>query len=411
MTEGLGRRISHIAPGRFHHIDLCRQLEQREVLDKFFVAYPTSKLKKDGLPMGRVMSFPYIWPLYMLLSQAGLSLTPFARLAKTTAESTLSKFAAKNLDASDALIALACSGLEAGRKMKEKGGIWICDRPCTHIKYQDDVLREEHEYWGVPYVPIDETTVWRELQEYEEADKIVVPSSFAYDSFVEYGVPAEKVVKIPYGVAISEFYPIKRKEEKVFRVLFVGGVNMRKGVGHLVSAMSRLKGPVELVLVGSVSPNLQSIMSSLDMNNVRVVGRQGRHAVKRWMQNSDVLVLPSIEDGFGLVLAEALACGCPVIGTTHTGIREIVDDGVEGMVVPPRDVPALSDALQALMDDRKLLARMREAGLAKVQHLRGWDAYGDAVVTLVEEMLVGKSVSVARRPEVPSPAGASSEPC
>jgi glycosyltransferase involved in cell wall biosynthesis len=95
------------------------------------------------------------------------------------------------------------------------------------------------------------------------------------------------------------------------------------------------------------------------------------------MSESHVLVLPSIEDGFGLVLSQALACGCPIVASTNTGGDDLITDGVEGFIVPARDVAALAARLQQLADDPALRRRMSEAALARVKHLGGWRQYGD----------------------------------
>jgi glycosyltransferase involved in cell wall biosynthesis len=107
------------------------------------------------------------------------------------------------------------------------------------------------------------------------------------------------------------------------------------------------------------------------------------------MHASDVLVLPSIEDGFGLVMAEAMACGCAIISSTNTGGSDLYTDGVEGYIVPIRDPKALADRLQQLVEDRDLLARMRRAAKAKVAQIGGWSDYGDRWASLLQE-LTGK---------------------
>jgi glycosyltransferase involved in cell wall biosynthesis len=93
---------------------------------------------------------------------------------------------------------------------------------------------------------------------------------------------------------------------------------------------------------------------------------------------ASVFVLPSIEEGFGMVLGEAMACGCPVIASTNTGASELISDGTEGFIVPIRSPEVIADRLQQLADEPELRHRMGRAALARVQKLGGWDAYGDA---------------------------------
>jgi glycosyltransferase involved in cell wall biosynthesis len=95
------------------------------------------------------------------------------------------------------------------------------------------------------------------------------------------------------------------------------------------------------------------------------------------MDRSHALVLPSVEEGLALVMAQAMACGCPVIATVATGAEDLFTDGVEGFIVPDRDVTALAARMQQLSDDQTLHSQMRAAALERVKALGGWDDYGD----------------------------------
>ena len=101
------------------------------------------------------------------------------------------------------------------------------------------------------------------------------------------------------------------------------------------------------------------------------------------MSRSHVFVLPSIEDGFGMVLVEALACGCPVIGTTHTGLPDLVEEGREGFVVPIRDSLALADRMERLCQDPSRRQRMGAAALERVSQIGGWNDYGNSFVGML----------------------------
>jgi glycosyltransferase involved in cell wall biosynthesis len=107
------------------------------------------------------------------------------------------------------------------------------------------------------------------------------------------------------------------------------------------------------------------------------------------MSRSHALVLPSIEDGFGLVLSEAMACGCPPIASNNTGAEDLFTDGVEGFLVPIRDPAAITARLQQLADSPELQRRMSAAALARVRSLGGWTDYGDRWESLLHT-LTGK---------------------
>ncbi len=98
-------------------------------------------------------------------------------------------------------------------------------------------MAEEHSLWKVPYRQIDARVVERELQEYQECDLIAVPSDFVYRTFIEKGVAKEKLRLVPYGVDLSLFRPVP-KRDKTFRVISVGHLCLRKGIPYLVRAAS-----------------------------------------------------------------------------------------------------------------------------------------------------------------------------
>jgi alpha-maltose-1-phosphate synthase len=104
------------------------------------------------------------------------------------------------------------------------------------------------------------------------------------------------------------------------------------------------------------------------------------------MRLSHVLVLPSVEEGLGLVQSQAMATGCPVIASAATGAEDLFTDGVEGFIVPNRDPAALADRLQQLADDPILQKQMSAAALARVKLLGGWDHYGDQWDTLLHTL-------------------------
>jgi glycosyltransferase involved in cell wall biosynthesis len=126
-----------------------------------------------------------------------------------------------------------------------------------------------------------------------------------------------------------------------------------------------------------VAVELKTILSKLPRENVEFVGNLPQAELARCMSTSHLLVLPSLEEGLALVQAQAMACGCPVLASTNTGSEDLFTDGVDGFIVPIRDVEALRDRMQQLADDSDLQRRMGELSLARVRHMGGWSQYGD----------------------------------
>jgi starch synthase len=135
-----------------------------------------------------------------------------------------------------------------------------------------------------------------------------------------------------------------------------------------------------------MSPEIATLLPSLPREHVEFLGSVPQARLPQIMSESHILVLPSIEEGLALVQAQALACGCPVLGTTNSGAEDLLTDGVEGFVLPIRDVPALTSRMQQLADDPALQQRMSEAALARVRHIGGWRHYGDQWETLLNKL-------------------------
>jgi glycosyltransferase involved in cell wall biosynthesis len=303
---------------------------------------------------------------------------------------TFDAHVASRLPQCDVFVGQSGSALESGRKAHALGARYVCDRGPIHIRAQDQLLREEYERWGVPFAGIDPRIIEREEAEYAEADRITVASSFSLRSFIEQGVPKAKLRKVPYGVDLSQFHPAGSPDSARFDVLFVGAVSLQKGVPYLLEAFRRVQHPKKsLTFAGSFAHELIEALRrhGLWLDEARVIGHVPKSKLKYLISRSHVLVLPSIQDGFGLVLAEAMACGCAVIGTQNTGAPDLVTDAQDGFVVPIRDGEALAARLQYLADEPERRAELGEHGLQRVRLEGGWRSYGDQAMSVYQEAL------------------------
>jgi glycosyltransferase involved in cell wall biosynthesis len=372
-------RVVQCCVGKFHHFDLARQLHERGLLAAIFTGYPQWKLRGEGLPRQKVRTFPWLQTIYMGKGRLGLTHAWFDRELAWWSREAIDWYCARTLPECDILVGISGCGLRAGREIQRRGGRHVCDRGSAHIRAQDRLLREEFERWREPYSGIDPRSVEKELSEYAQADAITVPSEFARKSFLAEGLPAEKVHLIPYGVDLSRFSKCGDPARASFDVLFVGGVSIRKGVPHLLEAFERFRHPAKsLTIVGAVQPEMRRFVNSCRARQVVFMGALPQRELPALMSRSHVLALPSVEDGFGLVMAQAMACGCPVIASENTGGRDLFQDGVEGFVVPIRDPAALASRLQQMADTPSLRDAMAAEALRRVQRVGGWRAYGDA---------------------------------
>jgi glycosyltransferase involved in cell wall biosynthesis len=201
--------------------------------------------------------------------------------------------------------------------------------------------------WGISSSWLNEAQYKKTMAEYERADRIFVHSEYTRQSFLDAGIPAAKLQRTHLRPA-PRFQPwTTRPNDGIFRVAYVGRVDVTKGIPVLLKAFSSLPGPVELTVVGGWPT------------------RQMKHFWAPWLegttnihfapgdplpvlQAADVFVHPSYEDGFGYAPMEAMACGVPVIVTEDTGMKEYITEGINGYVVPTGDIDALRDRLDHL---------------------------------------------------------------
>ncbi len=375
--------------GTFHHFDLARELDARGYLKRINSTFPWRRLEREGLDREKVRMFPWIHTPQLVLRCRGMLSDGINRDIAWAMFRSFDAWMARTLPSCDVFVGHSSTGLETGRRVQQMGGKYVCDRGGSHIRYQDRILREEFKIWGLePEVIVDPRIIRREEAEYEQADAITVPSEFARRSFVEMGVPAERLHKIPYGVRLDRFRRVTVPPADRFEVLFVGSVSLQKGIPWLLQAVKQLRHPRKrLRVVGAIQAELKGLLGRLPQESVEFLGPIPQDQLPAIMSGSHVMVLPSVQEGFGMVMGQAMACGCPVISSCNTGGEDLFTDGVEGFIVPIRSPEAIAAKLQELADDRALQQRMGEAALAKVQRIGGWREYGDAWVKLLSEVM------------------------
>lgn len=264
-------------------------------------------------------------------------------------------------------------GLRSLLRAREMGAVTVVERASCHPLYQAEVLAEEYRRWGLIWRH-PQPALRRALAEIERADYVLVPSDFARQTFLERGYPAERLLQVPFGVDTERFHPSPEREKGPFRVLYVGQISPNKGVPYLLEAWRRLRwSDSELWLVGRMGHEMKALLRRYhDLAGVRWYGHVADPVAL--YQQTDVFCFPSLQEGSALVTYEALACGLPVITTPNAG--SVVRHGVEGLLVPMRDVEALVQSLQHLRDDAALRRSMGQAARQRAEAYP-WERYED----------------------------------
>jgi starch synthase len=376
-------KICIASAGPYHAFDLARQMDRLGHLAHLYTAYPSWRV--EGLPKESVSTFPWLMAPTMIANKFG-----FNRVRdnlNVPMIETFDRWMAERIAPCDVFHCLSSFGLQSHRAAQSQyRALTVCDRGSMHIEVQNEILAEEFARFGAKYPGIDARVVDRELEEYALCDLIMTPSSSALRSFIEKGVPREKLRLNPYGVDLAMFHR-EPKRDRTFRVLFVGTVSLQKGLPYLFDAMVGLGHPdVELVVIGALEPEMRPIMAKYD-GMFRYIGVVARPELYKHYSQASVLVLPSIQEGLALVQAQAMACGVPVIATENTGAADLFSDGVEGFIVPIRDAAAIREKILTLYENPAMREQMGEAAIARVRKIGGWNDYGDRAARYYREAL------------------------
>ncbi len=237
----------------------------------------------------------------------------------------------------------------------------------SHINNMFDILEEEDRKFsrGIKTHSVHKKMVERVLEEYEYSDYIFVLSKYAYDTFIENGVKKDKLKIVWPGIDLSRFYPRNIKKDKIFRICYSGMLTLRKGFQYLLKALDELALPeLELLIAGGSSDSVCHDMLEYYKKRIKIEQWKGGDHVEDY-RRSDILVHPSLEDGWGLVVSEAVACGLPVVVTEHTGAKDIVEEGINGFIIPAADVEAIKEKILLLYDNRDLISKMSQAAVKK----------------------------------------------
>lgn len=372
MNESLSVTVVSAYP--FHMVDQARQLYRAGVLERMVTSVPRYRVK---LPDDRVRT-RLRWSA--LRRAAGYVVSGVDPLLNRQVVRDFDRWARSQLGEPSVVNALSGFATDTLTQASNRGATVFCDRGSWHILEQKRVLDEEADRIGVPRVHFDPFIVERELIEYQLADRILVPSESARQSFVRCGIDAGRVAKVAYGVDISQFSP-SPSERDPFAVISVATVGLRKGHHHLIRAFQDLHTRnASLTLVGAVTPGWHKRLH-LDHDGIRVTGPVSRTGVIQELHRASVFVLASIEEGLALVMAQAMACGLPIVATEATGIRELVDDGVEGIVLPdPPNPQTIAEAVDSLLSNSARAREMGRAARRRVESFGGWNRYGQDLV-------------------------------
>jgi glycosyltransferase involved in cell wall biosynthesis len=308
----------------------------------------------------------------------------------------------------DIIHAWPTGALETLKAAARLGIPTVLERPNAHTGFAMEVVQKECDRLGVTLPPDHEHAynaekLRREEEEYHLATRLLCPSEFVVKTFLDKGFEKKQLVRHIYGYDERVYYPNTepRDPERGLTMLFVGVCAVRKGVHYALEAW--LKSPAchdgTFLIAGEFLPAYQEKLAPMLAHpSVKVLGH--RNDVAELMRKSDIVVLPSIEEGFGLVIAEAMGSGC--VPLASEACTEICSHMNTGLMHKIGDVEALTQHITMLHQDRALLARLRAASLKACPEFT-WTAAGarllDAYRETIADYKTGKPTQYSRSPD------------
>ena len=289
-----------------------------------------------------------------------------------------------------AVHAYDAGALATFRAAKQRGITCIYEHPIVYWRLVRQYQREEaelHPEWAPTLGALadSEEKLARKDEELALADLVITASTFARDSLAQAPTLTAPVHVVPYGIRPGSAPAPPPRERGKLRLLFVGALSQAKGLGYLLEAVARLGQEIEFTLIGRRISATMPAPSVLD--KYHWIPSLPHDELLQEMSQHDVLVLPSLHEGFGLVMTEAMGQGLVVITTPHTAGPDLITNGVDGFLVPVRSVDAIEETLALLVRDRDRLRAMQAAAQRKALGCT-WENYRQRLVALAREVVV-----------------------
>jgi glycosyltransferase involved in cell wall biosynthesis len=410
--------------GKQHSHQTALALQEAGLLEKFYISvwykpdrfpytlmgclperlrsYALHYLRKrhyESLDPRRIEQYPWFEILNLLAKKVAKEKAPYEWLFYT-AHRRFDDWVARKLTAVDfdGFVGYEISSLESFTVCKKKGVPCVLDLAAEHGALQRRVYREEAGL-GTPIIKISADLLERTRRVKDEeivlADSIFTPSTYSKRSLLDAHVDKGKIRQIPYGVDGRLFSPKREyKRNGKFTLICVGSIMPRKGLHYLLEAYKQLNlRDAELVLIGGLTEE-SAVLLAPYFGLFKHLPSLHQPELVEWIQRADVFVLPSLLDSFGLVVLEAMACGTPVIVSEHTGAKDVVRDGVDGFIVPIRQVQALKEKILFFYENRDALEAFGRSAREQAA-LYTWERYRQHVVEALTELVGNGRLSQA----------------
>ncbi len=375
-------KVIVVSPGRLHAFDLAFQLQKYGILKQLITGYPKFEVIKYGINKNLIKSI-YINEIVNRLTYKLFNDYRFDYIACELFD----LYNSYTIDTSaDVYIIWSSYAEHTIKKIKKhnKNAKIILERGSAHIQLQEEILSKNS---GVSV--IHKKIIQKELVEYNLTDYISIPSLFVKQSFLDKGISEEKLFLNNYGVDLKQFpFQFKATNKNDFNVGYVGTLSAQKNVSGLIEAISILynKGiDIKLLIVGPIDHNSFN-ENELKQDFITYAGYVNQSELHKYYKQMDVFVLNSIQDGFGMVISQALASGVPVIATRATGALDIIVNDYNGYVIEVNDPNEIVNKIEYLYYNPDRLNEIKHNAFKSIQMNLTWDKYGQRYLNFLNKL-------------------------
>ena len=379
-------KISIIVPGRLHPFDMALYFQKQGVLNELVTGYPKGYVVPFGIEKKYVKSLYINEIINRTTNKLGLGypLDSFACDA-------FDWLAARTIKL-DSNVYFIWSGygeltIKKLRKKNPSAKVIIV-RGSTHIVTHNYLLKKINN--SVKNI-INNRIIIKEQAEYQLADYITVPSTFARQTFLDQGIDPEKLFLNYLGVSLKQFPYNRRSRVDNSKLVFgnVGNLSIQKNVAAIITVVEKIyetNKNIHLILTGAVEEQSFS-RALLGKPFITYKGKVAQAELNKVYQEIDVFVINSVQEGMAMVQLQAMSSGCPLISTFNAGASDLIDDYQNGIAIPAFDNRSLLRAMEWFIDNQQNISIMGNKSRQKTEKGFTWDEFGKRNMEFIQKIL------------------------
>lgn len=342
-------KISISATNPCHLYPMALALADRNALGTYYSGYPGWKLADKERLHVRTHSVRTTI-VYGLMKFLPANRRPSSKSLFRWQDQGFDRWTGSHVETADFIHAMPGQALHTFRGARKRGIRTVLNHATGPVRAWVRIMEPEYERVGLKLTdvcPYDEEYFAREDEEYALADWHCAASSVVREQLIEGGIDPKRIWQVPYGADERVFHADDRPLPQQFRIVFAGQLGVRKGLPTMLEALTLAGRPEWRVdfygaVAGESQKDLQAYKGATPLH---FHGPISQSDLAEAFRASSVLLLPSIEEGFGLVIPQALNCGIPAIVSDLTGGKDLIQHRENGSIVPARDAAALAAEL------------------------------------------------------------------